>query len=173
MRVVQSFLSLDSLKLIYYSYFHSILTYGIIFWGNNHHSNVIFKMQKRIIRIMVGIRNRDSCREHFKRLKILPLQSQYLLLLLLFVADNGDYFRLNSEIHSFNTKNKSNLHPPPSKLAVLQRGPYYSGIRAFNNLPSYVKNLLQTKKQFKQALKEFLHFHSFYGLNEFYNYSRP
>jgi hypothetical protein len=33
MRVVQFFLSLDSLKLIYYSYFHSIMTYRIIFWG--------------------------------------------------------------------------------------------------------------------------------------------
>jgi len=62
MRIVQSFLSLDSLKLIYYSYFHSILTYGIIFWGKTHYSNAIFQMQKRIIRIMVGIRNRDSCR---------------------------------------------------------------------------------------------------------------
>ena len=31
MTVVQPFLSLDSLKLIYYSYFHSILTYRIIF----------------------------------------------------------------------------------------------------------------------------------------------
>ena len=51
MRAVQSFLSLDCLKLIYYSYFHSILTYGIIFWGNTHYSNAIFKMQKRIIRI--------------------------------------------------------------------------------------------------------------------------
>jgi hypothetical protein len=129
-------------------------------------------MQKRIIRIMVGIRNRDSSREFFKRLKILPLQSQYLLSLLLFVAANGDYFRSNSEIHSFNTKNKLNLHPPLSKLTVFQRGPYYSGIKAFNNLPAYIKNLLQTKKQFKQALKEFLHFHSFYSLNEFYNYNR-
>jgi hypothetical protein len=108
MRVVQSFLSSDSLKLIYYSYFHSILTYRIIFWVNTHYSNAIFKMQKRIIRIMVEIRNRDSCREYFKRLKILPLQSQYLLSLLLFVADNGDYFRSNSEIHSFDTKNKLN-----------------------------------------------------------------
>jgi len=53
-----------------------------------------------------------------------------LLSLLLFVADNGEYFRLNSEIHSFNTKNKSNLHPPPSKLTVFQRGSYYSGIKA-------------------------------------------
>jgi hypothetical protein len=50
-------------------------------------------MQKRIIRIMVGIRSRDSYREHFKWLKVLPLQAQYLLSLLLFVADNGDYFR--------------------------------------------------------------------------------
>jgi hypothetical protein len=144
----------------------------IIFWGNTHYSNAISKMQKRIFRIMMGIRNRDSCREYFKKLKILPLQSQYLLPLLLIVADNGDYFRLNSEIHSFNTKNKLNLHPPLSQLTVFQRGPYYSGIKAFNNLPSYMKNLLQTKKQFKQALKEFLHSHSFYSLNEFYNYSR-
>jgi len=78
----------------------------------------------------------------------------------------------NSEIHSFNTKNKLNLHPPLQKLTVYQRGPYYSGIKAFNNLPSYIKNLLQTTKQFTQALKEFLHFHSFYSLNEFYNYNR-
>jgi hypothetical protein len=47
MRVVKSFLSLVSLKLIYYSYFHSVLTYRIIFWGNTHYSNAIFKMQKK------------------------------------------------------------------------------------------------------------------------------
>ena len=57
-RVVKTFLSLDSFKLIYFSYFHSISTYGIIFWGNTTLSNVIFRMQKKIVRIMVGIRNR-------------------------------------------------------------------------------------------------------------------
>ena len=94
---------------------------------------------------MTGIRNRDSCREHFKRLKILPLQSQYMLSLLLFVAENADYFRLNSEIHGFSTKNKCNLHLPRTKLTIFQKGPYYTGIKAFNNLPTYIKNLLQTK----------------------------
>ena len=111
----------------------------------------------------------DNSSLRVKVLKILPLQSQYLLSLPLFVADNVDYFRLNSEIHSFNTKNKLNLHPSLSKLTVFQRGPYYSGIKDFNNLPSCVKNLLQPKKQFKQSLKTFLHFHSFHSLNEFYN----
>jgi len=152
MKVVQPFLSLDSLKLIHYSYSHSIMTYRIVFWGNTPLSNVIFRMQKKIVRIMVGTTNRFSCREYFKRLKILPLHSQYLSLLL-FVAENVDYFRFNSEIHGFNTKNKSYLHLPPSKLTVFQKGPYYSGIKVFNNLPTYVKNLLQTKKQFKRALK--------------------
>ena len=102
MRMVQPFLPLDSLKLLYYSYFHAILAYGIIFWGNTNYSDTIFKMQKRIIRIIMGITNRDSCRKHFKRLEILPLQSQYLLSLLLFVADNEEHFRWHFEIHGFN-----------------------------------------------------------------------
>jgi len=91
---------------------------------------------------MVGIRSRDSCREYFKRLKILPLQLQYLLSLLFFVAENIDYFRLNLEIHGFNTKNKSNLHLSPLKLTFFQRGPNYLGIKTCSNLPTYVKNLL-------------------------------
>ena len=44
MSVLQPFLSLDSLKLIYFSYFHSVLTYRIIFCGNTPSSNVIFRI---------------------------------------------------------------------------------------------------------------------------------
>ena len=91
---------------------------------------------------------------------------------LLFVAEHIDYFRFNSEIHGFNTKSKYNLHLPPTKLTIYQRGPCYSGIKAFNNLPTYIKNLLQTKNQFKQALNEFLHSHSYYSLNDFYNHNK-
>jgi hypothetical protein len=69
MRVVQLFLSLDSLKLIYYSYFHSILSYGIIFWGNTPHRNVIFKMQKKIVRIMMGIKIEIPVESTLKDLK--------------------------------------------------------------------------------------------------------
>ena len=93
-RTVKPFLSLDSLKMIYYSYFQSILTYGIIFWGNSYYSTTVFRLQKRTIRVIVGLRSRDSCREYFKKLKILPLQSQYILSLLLFVISNRNYFNL-------------------------------------------------------------------------------
>jgi hypothetical protein len=159
LRVVKPFLPQDSLKMVYNSYFHSVMTYGLIFWGNSHYSNIIFRLQKRMIRIVVGIRGRDSCREHIKKLKILPLQSQYILSLLLFVVDNGDYFKVNSEIHNINTRNKSNL--PISNLSVYQKGTYYSGIRVFSSLPSQIKYLSHNynRNKFKCAMKNFLYFH--------------
>ena len=155
--------------MVYYSYFHSIMTYGLIFWGNSHYSNIIFRLQKRIIRTMVGIRSRDSCRDHFKKLKILPLKSQYLLSLLLFVVDNGDLFKVNTTIHDFNTRTKLNLHRPISNLSVHQNGTYYSGIRVFNSLPAQIKTVSHNRKQFKRALKNFLCVHSFYTLDEYFN----
>jgi hypothetical protein len=77
-RAVKPFLSEESLKKVYFSYFHSIMTYGLILWGNSYHGNAVFKLLKRIIRIMVGFRDRESCREYFRKLKVLPLQSQYI-----------------------------------------------------------------------------------------------
>jgi hypothetical protein len=148
--------------MVYYSYFHSVMTYGLIFWGSSHYSNIVFRLQKRIIKIIIVIRGRDSCTDNFKKLKILPLQSQYILSLLLSVVDNSIYCRVNSEIHNINTRNKSNLHLPISKLSVYQKGPYYSWIKVFNNLPSQIKELPHNRNQFKHALKNFLHFHSFY-----------
>ena len=40
---------------------------------------------------------------------MLPLQSQYILTLLLFVVNNKDQYKVNSEIHSINTRQNSNL----------------------------------------------------------------
>jgi Na+/H+ antiporter NhaA len=89
------------------------LTYGIIFWGNTPHSNVIFRIKKRIVRIMVGVRNTDSCIEYFKRLKKIANTISILIITPVFVSENIDHFRLNLEIHGFKSKNKSNLHLPP------------------------------------------------------------
>jgi hypothetical protein len=97
---IRNTFNFSTLKMIYYSYVHSIMTYGIIFWGNSPHSTHIFKIQKRIIRIMTKSRRRDSCRHLFKRFEILPLKSQYIFSTLLFVAKNKDSFITNQEIHN-------------------------------------------------------------------------
>ncbi len=38
--------------MTYFSYFHSIMTYGIIFWGNSTDSNEIFKLQKKLLELL-------------------------------------------------------------------------------------------------------------------------
>jgi hypothetical protein len=75
-RVTAPLVSEDTLRMIYYSYAHSIISYGIIFWGNSPHSISVFKIQKQVIRIMTNSRGRESCRQLFRKLEILPLHYQ-------------------------------------------------------------------------------------------------
>jgi hypothetical protein len=68
MRMVKPLLSQEALKMVYFSYFHLIMSYGIIFWENSGHSNLIFRLQKKAMRIVMGLRGREPCRKYFKEL---------------------------------------------------------------------------------------------------------
>jgi len=57
MRSVKPFVSQQMLKVIYYSHFHSIMTYGLIFWGHSPYSIRVFRLQKKIMRIMMGLKS--------------------------------------------------------------------------------------------------------------------
>jgi hypothetical protein len=102
-RSLKPLLSPGSLKMVYFSTVHSVISYGLIFWGISTHSKIIFKIQKRIIRSITNSDNKTSCQELFKNLYILPLQSQYIFCLLMFLVKNRDFFKTNSEVHNFNT----------------------------------------------------------------------
>jgi len=119
---------------------------------------------------MTKSRGRDSCRQLFKRLEILPLKSQYILSVLLFVVKNKDLFTTNQEIHNINTRGNINLHPPVCNLNVFQKGVYFSGIKLFNHLPPNIKSLSNEIILFKPALKRFLFLHSFYSVEEYFDY---
>ena len=93
MRSIKPLVFQQMLKAIYYSHFHTIILYGLMFWGNSAHSARVFRMQKRIIRIMTGSRSRDSCRKLFDHLHILPLPSLYIFSILLFVIKNRDFLQ--------------------------------------------------------------------------------
>jgi len=56
----------DILHMVYSAYFHLVLQYGIIFWGNSTHAHQVFKLQKRVVRIMSGVGPRSSCRSLFR-----------------------------------------------------------------------------------------------------------
>jgi hypothetical protein len=138
MRLVKPYVSQNILKIIYFSYFHSVMTYGSLFWGQSPESVKIFRLQKKIIRIMLGCRSRDSCRKLFMELKILPFHPNIFSLLLLFVINNMEQYMINSEVYHISTRQHSNLHLPLPNLTKYQKGVYYLGIKIFNVLP-YIK----------------------------------
>jgi hypothetical protein len=47
-RNIKPIMSIITLKNVYYSYFHSVMTYSLIYWGNLPYADNIFKMQKRL-----------------------------------------------------------------------------------------------------------------------------
>ena len=117
------------MKIIYFSYFHSVMKYGVRFCGNSADRNKVFKLQKRAIRLITYSSNRISCRSLFKKMGILPLQSQYILSLALFVVKNIEMFTPNSDIHTKNTRSKSNLFLSQTRLTKYQKGVYLTGIK--------------------------------------------
>jgi hypothetical protein len=133
-RNAKTYMSASSLKMIYHAFSHSAMSYRNIFWENSSHSSTILSMQKKAITI-VGRDNRVSCRNLFKKLRILPLTSQYLISLLMFVVRNKNHFSTNIENHNINTRQRNNLHLPQANLTIYQKGFYNSGIKILYNLP--------------------------------------
>ena len=76
----------------------------------------------------------------------------------------------NFEIHDLNTRCKNNLHLNTTNLSLVQKGVLYSGSRIYNCLPSNIKALSNNAKCFKTTLKSYLTEHSFYSLDEFYQF---
>ena len=119
----------------------------------------------------MNARNRDSCHQLFKKLKIPPLKSQFIFSLLLFVAKNKDLYESNSEIHNINTRFSSNLHTPAANLTTFQKRPFYFGIKIFNNPPTSIKNTSHYIKQLRSVLKSFLPTNSLYSLEEYFTWN--
>jgi hypothetical protein len=109
-RIMKPYMSQNILRMIYFSYLHYVMNYGLLFWGNSSYSTEIFRLRKCVIRIIFGCKSRDSCRQLFKKIQILPHPSQYILTLLLFVVQNRNQFKANLEVHDINTRQHFDLH---------------------------------------------------------------
>ena len=70
LRYLKYFLYVETLKIIYFAQIHSLIRYGIIFWGNSAGGSKVFHLQKKILRIICNLKPRDTCRELFPKCKL-------------------------------------------------------------------------------------------------------
>lgn len=159
-----------SLLCSYYALAYSHMSYNIILWGKATDINRIFIAQKRIIRLMFNLKNRESCRPVFKKEKILTLTSIYILRCATFVYKNFRSFIKNGESHVYPTRGADKICIPKHKTALYEKSPYYSCVKIYNNLPKAVTES-KSHNIFTKTLKSYLFSQSFYTLNEFYETS--
>jgi hypothetical protein len=156
----------DTLRMVYYGYFYSILKYSIIFWGHGSSHDGIFRLQKRVMRVMTGSPFAAPCRPLFKRASILPVPCLYIYEILLFVYRNRAIFDTALFQHRYPSRRQV-FRLPRHRLAKYEKGVYYRGLKLYNKLPEELK--VDNLKNFKKELKAFLLEKCFYSVYEFLN----
>jgi hypothetical protein len=141
--------------------------YGITFWGNSSQAERVFKLQKKVIRLIKGCSYRESRREHFKDMKILPLRSQYIYSLIMFVIKNMEKFGTNKDYYEMNTRQNMNMHLNQVNLEKYGQGVYHMAVKIYNGLPKNLKIIANDINNFKVKFKEFLIPDGFYTLDKF------
>lgn len=157
--------------IAYYAFFQSRILYGLAVWGGSVDIDKILILQKRCIRILDGLKsNRESCRDSFKKLKILTITALYVIELCKLVKRYPNKFPLRTlgASNRLNEKFKYDLEVPASRTVTYSRTTKMAAIKVFNSLPDEIKSLTGTK--FFTKLKEFLIVMCPYSLNEFYDF---
>jgi hypothetical protein len=147
-----SHITIDSLTLIYFVHFQFIVTYGIIFWGNSPKLKHIFLLQKKPLRIMLGLACRSSCRTWFKKHNILTVPCLYIFSLAMFFIKHLSYFQTDLALHYINTRQGNYLHRPLVHHSAIQEGITYYAIKVFSKLPVCIRQFQYDKVQFKNSL---------------------
>jgi hypothetical protein len=117
--------NINTLKPVYYAYFHSIIKYEIIFWDNS--SNIgRFSLYKRKLSELWLVHNSELHIKSIKQLEILPVPCKYIFLLTNFIVSNQENFQTNSSVHNINARNMHHLHRPNAKLSCFQKSTLYA-----------------------------------------------
>jgi hypothetical protein len=126
-------------RKVYFTKFQALLRFGILFWGRivGELSIRIFRIQKRVIRSMVGVSSRTSCRQLFKELNILTLASSYILEVTCFIRKCSQSLEQNSEVHQYNIQRKLDIHIKLQKTEIYKKSVINMCTKLCNNLPKF------------------------------------
>lgn len=169
-RVISQYMNRNTLKIIYFANFESVIRYGIIFWGGcsvTENLEKIFICQKRVIRLIYNMASKDSCRNVFKINSLLTVYGLYIYECILFLFNNKSIFKKHSQNHNYNTRTL-NFDFPVHRLTLTEKGAYYMCIKCFNKLPREIK-CIQINRVFKKKVRKLLINLEPYSLSDYLN----
>ena len=140
-----------------------------MFWGEDRKSAQIFRLQKKVIRLIIGIKNVDLVSvylENFKYSHQLPCTFQRYCALQKKYQGN---VQQNIDTDGHNTRRKSDLHTLYCSTVLYQKSVTNRGIKLFNKLPIQIKQIA-SYKGYKREVKTFLLHNVFYTNEEFLDF---
>jgi hypothetical protein len=135
-------------------------------WGSDPESIRIFRLQKKVIRLISKAGPHACCRNFFRELNILPLPCLYISEIVFCVKSNMEKMKYNEEVHDLCTCQKSDLHIQFCRTTLLKKSSENVGIKLYNKLPNKIKRL-EKIQEFKRRLKYFLLQHIFISVDEY------
>jgi hypothetical protein len=121
LKSLKGVMSMHIIKSMYFAYFQARMKYGIVCWGTDCDSIKVFCRQKKVIRLIAGVKKYESCRQIFKDFKMLTMPSVYILEVLCLINKNKKNLNNNCHIHNHNTRSKCDLHVQSCNMTQLQK----------------------------------------------------
>lgn len=163
LRQLKNITNAETLKITYFSLFHSQINYGLIIWGNSSTAINIFRMQKKAVRIMAKVSYLEHCRPLFKQFGIMPLPSLYIFNTLIEIHSRYESIEKQSDVHEYDTRHANNIRMKKFRLTKSQKNTL--NYQLYNILPHNIKN--SSKNKFKKIIKSFLNKYCFYTVQEY------
>lgn len=154
-------------RISYFSFFQSIMSYGIILWGNSSYVNDILLLQKKAIRVITGSSYKAHCKPLFCEKKILTVINLYIYHVLIYTKKKLPEVKRREDVHSYNTRTNRGIYSTYHRLSKSCNSHELMGHKLFNKLPQTAQDL--PEQVFKQTLYDWLIVNPFYDVNEFFN----
>ena len=161
---IRFFVSKDVMLQLYYSLFYSLITYGILVWGNTYENSLkpIIILQKRVVHVMSFSKWDAHAQPIFASLELLKFPDIIFLsnAIIMFQYKNNllpkafdGYFQSVSASHNYRTRlaSKSSFRTPAIRTNYGKFNLSYVGPTIWNNLDENIKSL--SLKTFKAKMK--------------------
>jgi hypothetical protein len=156
----------NQLRSSYFSLFHSIMCYGLEFWGSAAEWHRVFVLQKRAIRIITMTPPGTPAKQLFINSHILTLPSQHIYNIAAHVHSHKHTF-CTSKLTRTRLGSKERLLSSCHRLTKSSKTMHVIGPKVYNKLPEDIK-MEEGTSTFKNKLKKWLIGQAFYNLKDFY-----
>lgn len=164
-RKIRELSDVNTAKIVYFSYFHSLMSYGLLLWGNAANANSIFILQKRAVRAIYRLSPRVSLRQLFPQMGILTMPCLYIFMTIMYARKTRHMYSRNGDSHSYETRQRHKFVLPKSKLSKVHKSFVINSVRFYNIIPQCIS--AENDVIFKRKLKKFLIQKAYYSVRDF------